>query len=332
MAAKFGVPVCPHAGGVGLCEYVQHLAVFDYLSVSGSLDGRVVEWVDHLHEHFVHPALVVDGRYVLPGGARLQHRDAPVVARGVRVSRTAGSGRARRGAGRLGMGEMAESIEPRARAGRPGRPHLPAAAGGAARAARRPGADPLPPGRRRQPDDAGLLHEPEHRQRPLADGGDRRPRARPAARDRQPRHRPLGRLDRRALGRRRRDRLHARALDGARHPRDPRDGSRGRPRQRHRLRGRSHPASVHRHARDAQHRARARAVGGERHAHLGHAGGGRHARRRLDRLAPVLDVRRRRAGAARARRDDVPRLGTLALRRRRQPGRRAAQGSRSAAC
>jgi L-fuconate dehydratase len=66
MAAKFGVRVCPHAGGVGLCEYVQHLAAFDYLSVSGSLDGRVVEWVDHLHEHFVHPALVVDGHYVLP--------------------------------------------------------------------------------------------------------------------------------------------------------------------------------------------------------------------------------------------------------------------------
>ena len=52
MAAKFGVPVCPHAGGVGLCEYVQHLAVFDYVSVSGSLEDRVVEWVDHLHEHF----------------------------------------------------------------------------------------------------------------------------------------------------------------------------------------------------------------------------------------------------------------------------------------
>jgi L-fuconate dehydratase len=66
LAAKFGVPVCPHAGGVGLCEYVQHLAAFDYLSVSGSLDGRIVEWVDHLHEHFVHPATVVDGHYVLP--------------------------------------------------------------------------------------------------------------------------------------------------------------------------------------------------------------------------------------------------------------------------
>jgi L-fuconate dehydratase len=66
LAAKFGVPVCPHAGGVGLCEYVQHLAAFDFLSVSGSTDGRVVEWVDHLHEHFVHPAAVVDGHYVLP--------------------------------------------------------------------------------------------------------------------------------------------------------------------------------------------------------------------------------------------------------------------------
>jgi L-fuconate dehydratase len=66
MAAKYGVPVCPHAGGVGLCEYVQHLAAFDYLSVSASLEGRVVEWVDHLHEHFVHPAVVADGHYVLP--------------------------------------------------------------------------------------------------------------------------------------------------------------------------------------------------------------------------------------------------------------------------
>ena len=66
LAAKFGIPVCPHAGGVGLCEYVQHLAVFDYVAVSGSLDGRLVEWVDHLHEHFVHPATVLDGRYRVP--------------------------------------------------------------------------------------------------------------------------------------------------------------------------------------------------------------------------------------------------------------------------
>ena len=58
LAAKFGIPVCPHAGGVGLCEYVQHLAFFDYIAVSGSLEDRVVEWVDHLHEHFRDPAVV----------------------------------------------------------------------------------------------------------------------------------------------------------------------------------------------------------------------------------------------------------------------------------
>ena len=66
MAAKFGVPVCPHAGGVGLCEYVQHLSVFDYIAVSGSLEERRVEFVDHLHEHFVHPVRVHSGRYAVP--------------------------------------------------------------------------------------------------------------------------------------------------------------------------------------------------------------------------------------------------------------------------
>jgi L-fuconate dehydratase len=66
LAAKFGVPVCPHAGGVGLCEYVQHLAIFDYIAVSGSLDNRICEFVDHLHEHFVHPATVTRGRYLTP--------------------------------------------------------------------------------------------------------------------------------------------------------------------------------------------------------------------------------------------------------------------------
>jgi L-fuconate dehydratase len=66
MAAKFGVPVCPHAGGVGLCEYVQHLAIFDYIAVSGSLENRVCEFVDHLHEHFVDPVRVVRGRYQAP--------------------------------------------------------------------------------------------------------------------------------------------------------------------------------------------------------------------------------------------------------------------------
>ena len=66
MAAKFGVAVCPHAGGVGLCEYVQHLSILDYIAVSGSLDGRVVEYVDHLHEHFVDPAIVRGGHYLAP--------------------------------------------------------------------------------------------------------------------------------------------------------------------------------------------------------------------------------------------------------------------------
>jgi L-alanine-DL-glutamate epimerase-like enolase superfamily enzyme len=66
MAAWFDVPVCPHAGGVGLCELVQHLAIFDYVAVSASLDRRVTEYVDHLHEHFVDPCVVRDGAYVLP--------------------------------------------------------------------------------------------------------------------------------------------------------------------------------------------------------------------------------------------------------------------------
>jgi L-fuconate dehydratase len=66
MARKFGVPVCPHAGGVGLCELVQHLSIFDYVAVSGSLDDRVTEYVDHLHEHFVDPCIVANGHYVLP--------------------------------------------------------------------------------------------------------------------------------------------------------------------------------------------------------------------------------------------------------------------------
>jgi L-fuconate dehydratase len=66
MAAKFGVPVCPHAGGVGLCEYVQHLSAFDYIAVSGSLEDRVTEYVDHLHEHFVDPVRIRNARYVLP--------------------------------------------------------------------------------------------------------------------------------------------------------------------------------------------------------------------------------------------------------------------------
>ena len=66
MAAKFGVPVCPHAGGVGLCEYVQHISAFDHIAVSGSLDDRMVEYAGHLHEHFVDPVEVRGGRYVVP--------------------------------------------------------------------------------------------------------------------------------------------------------------------------------------------------------------------------------------------------------------------------
>jgi L-fuconate dehydratase len=66
MAAKFGVPVCPHAGGVGLCEYVQHISLIDYLCVSGSLEGRMTEFADHLHEHFVDPVVVERGRYLVP--------------------------------------------------------------------------------------------------------------------------------------------------------------------------------------------------------------------------------------------------------------------------
>jgi L-fuconate dehydratase len=66
LAAKFGVPVCPHAGGVGLSEYVQHLAMFDYVAVSGSLEGRIIEYVDHLHEHFLDPVTIRRGRYMPP--------------------------------------------------------------------------------------------------------------------------------------------------------------------------------------------------------------------------------------------------------------------------
>jgi L-fuconate dehydratase len=66
MAAKFGVPVCPHAGGVGLCEYVQHISIFDYIAVSACLENRIVEYVDHLHEHFVTPVVMKGDRYMPP--------------------------------------------------------------------------------------------------------------------------------------------------------------------------------------------------------------------------------------------------------------------------
>ena len=66
LAAKFGVPVCPHAGGVGLCEMVQHLAMFDLVAVSGTNADRVLEYVDHLHAHFTDPVRVTNGRYLAP--------------------------------------------------------------------------------------------------------------------------------------------------------------------------------------------------------------------------------------------------------------------------
>lgn len=66
MAAKSGVPVCPHAGGVGLCEYVQHLAMIDFVCVSGTLENRLTEYSDHLHEHFVEPIRMRDGHYLPP--------------------------------------------------------------------------------------------------------------------------------------------------------------------------------------------------------------------------------------------------------------------------
>ena len=66
MARKFNIPVCPHAGGVGLCEFVQHLAMWDFVAVSGSFEKRMIEFVPHLSEHFHYPAQCKNGRYVAP--------------------------------------------------------------------------------------------------------------------------------------------------------------------------------------------------------------------------------------------------------------------------
>ncbi|MEV5570111.1 enolase C-terminal domain-like protein [Spirillospora sp. NPDC052269] len=74
LAAAYGVPVCPHAGGVGLCEAVQHLSMFDYVAVSGSTEGRVIEYVDHLHEHFEDPVRIVNGHYVAPAAPGMSTR------------------------------------------------------------------------------------------------------------------------------------------------------------------------------------------------------------------------------------------------------------------
>ncbi|MBD0690369.1 hypothetical protein BG452_07515 [Streptomyces sp. CBMA123] len=66
LAAKFGVPVCPHAGGMGLCELVQHLSMFDFVALTGTTEDRVIEFVDHLHEHFLEPVVIDDGHYRAP--------------------------------------------------------------------------------------------------------------------------------------------------------------------------------------------------------------------------------------------------------------------------
>jgi len=66
MAAKFGIPVCPHAGGVGLCEYVQHLSMIDYIAISGTQENRIIEYVEHLHEHFLDPVTIQNGAYMPP--------------------------------------------------------------------------------------------------------------------------------------------------------------------------------------------------------------------------------------------------------------------------
>ena len=71
LAAKFGVPVCPHAGGVGLCEYVQHLSMIDYLCIAGTREGRVIEFVDHLHEHFKEPCVIEGAAYMPPKGVEV---------------------------------------------------------------------------------------------------------------------------------------------------------------------------------------------------------------------------------------------------------------------
>ncbi len=82
LAAKFGVPVCPHAGGVGLCEAVQHLSMFDFIAVSGTREGRLIEYVDHLHEHFVVPTVIRGGAYRAPAapGNGMEMKAASIAA------------------------------------------------------------------------------------------------------------------------------------------------------------------------------------------------------------------------------------------------------------
>jgi L-fuconate dehydratase len=78
LAAHFGVPVCPHAGGVGLCEHVQHFSMFDFVAVSGTLEDRMIEYADHLHEHMVQRLVVEGGRYRAPLGPGLGVELEPV--------------------------------------------------------------------------------------------------------------------------------------------------------------------------------------------------------------------------------------------------------------
>lgn len=66
MAEKYKIPVCPNAGGVGLCEYVQHLSMIDYICISASTENRVIEYVDHLHEHFLDPVVIKNSAYISP--------------------------------------------------------------------------------------------------------------------------------------------------------------------------------------------------------------------------------------------------------------------------
>ena len=75
MAAKFNIPVCPHAGGVGLCEYVQHLSMIDFIAISGSLENRIIEYVDHLHEHFLEPVVIQEWCLYATKASRIQHCD-----------------------------------------------------------------------------------------------------------------------------------------------------------------------------------------------------------------------------------------------------------------
>ncbi len=80
LADRFSIPVCPHAGGVGLCEYVQHLSMIDFLCVSGTQDGRIAEYADHLHEHLTHPVVMRNGRYMPPdaAGYSVEFRDSAI--------------------------------------------------------------------------------------------------------------------------------------------------------------------------------------------------------------------------------------------------------------